>query len=608
MSHKRILEWHGYTFKSNLGNGVYGKVVSAHSIQLKRTVAIKIVEKKKVSLAYSQKFLSREKKIMKILKHPNIVKTHEIFESHPSTVFIVMELCINGDLLKHINVRGPLPGHSSCRFFSQLCMAVEYLHNNDLAHRDIKCENLLLDKYNNLKLCDFGFSKMLTYRDGQMVLSETYCGTSSYAAPEVLRSLPYNPKISDVWSMGVVLYMMLYASMLYDSTNIKKMIDIQMQHNISFPNTPSVSSEAKDLIRGILNPDIEQRITISDILNNPWMLQESIMKDGDEAPTANTSAVQEGFTEDKKLSQQHNSDPGNLQVIGPSQPIVAIVDEDITLPCRLEPPRNASGMVLEWVRPDLSPGFVYERHNSEEYVARQQPSYRGRTSVSVDKLELGDASMKLSKVTRSDEGTYRCLFPQLGQRALIRLVVGIVSSPVISPVNISNSRVLQCEANGWYPEPELFWLDGEGNLLSAGPTETVRGPDDLYTVSRRLTVEKSDSFICRVQQKNITQIRETHFCVPGHFFPSSSLSWIWIININILLVLLVIIVTVIYFMNKGIWRAGMKSVNNGSDFPMLSDEQLGNQETSEEEMTTEQTSNNQKNLKPSNESQKSHEE
>ncbi|KAG8005911.1 hypothetical protein GBF38_004971, partial [Nibea albiflora] len=79
---------------------------------------------------------------------------------------------------------------------------------------------------------------------------------------------------------------------------------------------------------------------------------------------------------------------------------------------------------------------------------------------------------------------------------------------------VSSGVMLDCRSKGWYPEPELFWLDGEGNLLSAGPTETVRGPDDLYTVSRRLTVRKSDSFTCRVQQKNITQTRETHFYVP----------------------------------------------------------------------------------------------
>ncbi|XP_067437002.1 butyrophilin subfamily 2 member A2-like, partial [Thunnus thynnus] len=103
---------------------------------------------------------------------------------------------------------------------------------------------------------------------------------------------------------------------------------------------------------------------------------------------------------------------------------------------------------------------------------------------------------------------------------------GSVSSPVIAGININSSVViLQCESKGWYPEPEVFWLDGEGNLLSAGPTETVRGPDDLYTVSSRVTVEKrhNNNFTCRVQQNNINQIRETHIIVPAEWpgIPSS---------------------------------------------------------------------------------------
>ena len=96
---------------------------------------------------------------------------------------------------------------------------------------------------------------------------------------------------------------------------------------------------------------------------------------------------------------------------------------------------------------------------------------------------------------------------------------GAVSTPFIEVVtNNSEHVVLQCESTGWYPEPEVFWLDGEGNLLSAGPTETVRGPDDLYTVSSRVTVEKrhSNSFTCRVQQNHINQIREAHIHVPGN--------------------------------------------------------------------------------------------
>ncbi len=98
--------------------------------------------------------------------------------------------------------------------------------------------------------------------------------------------------------------------------------------------------------------------------------------------------------------------------------------------------------------------------------------------------------------------------------------LGAVSSPGISLAGIhkaSSGVMLDCRSEGWYPEPEVLWLDGEGNLLSAGPTETVRGPDDLYTVSSRVTVEKrhSNSFTCRVQQKNINQTRETHIHVPG---------------------------------------------------------------------------------------------
>ncbi|XP_042257760.1 butyrophilin subfamily 2 member A2-like isoform X2 [Thunnus maccoyii] len=207
---------------------------------------------------------------------------------------------------------------------------------------------------------------------------------------------------------------------------------------------------------------------------------------------------------------------GQTQVIGPSQPIVATVGDDIILPCHLEPAINASDLRLEWVRPDLSPGFVHVRANSQESVVDKQPSYRGRTSLLTDKLKDGDISLRLSEVKPSDEGTYRCLAPTLGRAAFIKLIVGAVSSPFIKVINRNGTNVvLQCESKGWYPEPEVSWLDGEGNLLSAGPTKTVRGPDDLYTVSSRVTVEKrhDNNVTCRVQQKNINQTRETHIIV-----------------------------------------------------------------------------------------------
>uniref|UniRef100_A0A4W6EAN0 Ig-like domain-containing protein n=1 Tax=Lates calcarifer TaxID=8187 RepID=A0A4W6EAN0_LATCA len=159
-----------------------------------------------------------------------------------------------------------------------------------------------------------------------------------------------------------------------------------------------------------------------------------------------------------------------------------------------------------WTRPDL------------KHVDNKYPSYEGRTSLFVDRLERGDVSLQISRVQLLDEGTYRCFVPRSGYISPVSFL-GAVSSPVIRMTKHSRAVVLECESKGWYPEPEVLWLDGEGNLLSAGPTETVRGPDDLYTVSSRVTVEKrhSNSFTCRVQQNKTNQARE---------LSSSVLSWV----------------------------------------------------------------------------------
>ncbi|XP_030286889.1 butyrophilin-like protein 10, partial [Sparus aurata] len=204
---------------------------------------------------------------------------------------------------------------------------------------------------------------------------------------------------------------------------------------------------------------------------------------------------------------------GQAQRVPPPLRMVTLVGEDVVLPCRLEPPLDAVSKSVEWARPDLDPRFVHVWHEGRDVLVNQNPSYRGRTSVSINKLRQGDLSLLLSAVKLSDHGLYRCYFPQKSKESTVELVVGSVSTPVISTTKYNSSFIdSQCESTGWYPEPEVFWLDGEGNLLSAGPTETVRGPDDLYTVSSRVTVEKrhSNSFTCRVQQNHINQITETN--------------------------------------------------------------------------------------------------
>uniref|UniRef100_A0A671TN17 Ig-like domain-containing protein n=1 Tax=Sparus aurata TaxID=8175 RepID=A0A671TN17_SPAAU len=219
-----------------------------------------------------------------------------------------------------------------------------------------------------------------------------------------------------------------------------------------------------------------------------------------------------------------HSHEGQCQGNGQSAELIGVLlGESITLPCQLNPATDAVNVMLEWARPDLDPRFVHVRRDGEDRLFDQHPSYKGRTSVSIDGLRRGDMSLKLSKVTFSDQGTYRCFVPGFKTDTSVKLVVDVF----IKITNVSRG-VLQCESTGWYLVPEVFWLNGEGNLLSAGPTETVRGPDDLYTVSSRVTVEKrhSNSFTCRVQQNSTNQTRETHIHVPGiiKFFMSDMIT------------------------------------------------------------------------------------
>ncbi|XP_026225303.1 butyrophilin subfamily 2 member A2-like isoform X2 [Anabas testudineus] len=236
------------------------------------------------------------------------------------------------------------------------------------------------------------------------------------------------------------------------------------------------------------------------------------------------------------------------EFIGSAQPIVAMVGDDIILPLHLQNAEDVSDVTVEWARPELDPRFVHVRRDNVEFLIDQNPLYMGRTSVNKNKAKCGDVSLKLSKVKLSDAGIYRCFIPDLHIDSTVQLVVGAVSSPA-TQISIDNNGVV-CKSKGWYPDPELLWLDAEGKILSAGPTETVRGPDDLYTVSSRVTVEKrhSNNITCRVQQRKINQTRETQIKVTDSFFmvPSPSSSTVRII-ISLLVCLVAVLIAVLAF-------------------------------------------------------------
>uniref|UniRef100_A0A3P8Z123 non-specific serine/threonine protein kinase n=1 Tax=Esox lucius TaxID=8010 RepID=A0A3P8Z123_ESOLU len=271
-----VLKKRGYTLGISLGEGSYAKVKSAYSERLKTNVAIKIINRRKAPADFLEKFLPRELEILASLNHRNIVKTFEIFETSEGRVYMIMELGVQGDLLEFIKFRGALPEDFTRKLFKQLSLAIKFAHELDVVHRDLKCENLLLDKDFNLKVSDFGFARRIDYDNGKMILSKTFCGSAAYAAPEVLQGIPYNPKVYDIWSMGVVLFIMLCGSMPYDDSNIKKMLKIQKEHRIDFPRRKVVPLVCKDLIYRMLNPDVSRRIEIDDILKHVWMLSSTL--------------------------------------------------------------------------------------------------------------------------------------------------------------------------------------------------------------------------------------------------------------------------------------------------------------------------------------------
>uniref|UniRef100_A0A3Q1IM78 Ig-like domain-containing protein n=1 Tax=Anabas testudineus TaxID=64144 RepID=A0A3Q1IM78_ANATE len=283
---------------------------------------------------------------------------------------------------------------------------------------------------------------------------------------------------------------------------------------------------------------------------------------------------------------------GEPELIGSTQPIVARVGDDVTLPCHFEPVMDAVMMTLEWSRSDLNNVIVYVWRSGQEYVKENHPSYTGRTSLFTDELKHGNISLKLSEVKLSDKGTYKCFIPKLNKQTLVELVVATdaAASPVISLAGIDGDKgglVLQCESKGWYPEPELLWLDAEGKILSAGPTETVRGPDDLYTVSSRVTVEKrhSNNITCRVQQSNINQTRETQIKVTDDFFnfqtraSSSSSSSAATVAVSVsLAVCLLFIILLVFFL----WKMKMISKSKICQWKKSVGGEKKNQKTEEE--------------------------
>ncbi|KAG7243766.1 hypothetical protein INR49_009029 [Caranx melampygus] len=250
--HKHNLK-HRYEVMETLGKGTYGKVKKAVERASLKTVAIKSIRKERITDDLDKIHIQREIEITSSLRHSNIIRFHEVFESRDKIV-IVMEYASRGELYDYIQERRRLPEAEARSIFRQITSAVHYCHKNGVVHRDLKLENILLDQDLKVKLADFGLSNH--FQRGSLL--QTYCGSPLYAAPEIVKGLPYQGPEVDCWALGVLLYALVYSSMPFDGANHTTL-------------TEQISQDACALIDWLLTVRVDERATIEDVANHWWV-------------------------------------------------------------------------------------------------------------------------------------------------------------------------------------------------------------------------------------------------------------------------------------------------------------------------------------------------
>eukprot|EP01022_Parablepharisma_sp_SALTPOND_P008189 TRINITY_DN135349_c2_g1_i1.p1 TRINITY_DN135349_c2_g1~~TRINITY_DN135349_c2_g1_i1.p1 ORF type:complete len:1128 (-),score=119.65 TRINITY_DN135349_c2_g1_i1:2063-5362(-) len=247
-----------------LGKGAFGKVnLGMHKLTGK-LVAIKSINKEYLTDESSKKKVMQEFSILKLLRHPNVIRLYESFES-AKHILIVMELCTGGDLLNYVRKRRKLKEDMAKFVFKRLIEGLYHCHCRGVLHRDIKLDNVLLNGSGELKICDFGVSKIV--RKGERMTEQ--CGTPAYIAPEILRDRGYEGFAVDIWSAGVALYAMLYGTVPFKANNMKELHKLIMKGKYTLKE--EVSKEARDLLTRLLECDPYKRINIPEILAHEWM-------------------------------------------------------------------------------------------------------------------------------------------------------------------------------------------------------------------------------------------------------------------------------------------------------------------------------------------------
>ncbi|XP_036965928.1 serine/threonine-protein kinase SIK1 [Acanthopagrus latus] len=286
-----------YEIIRTLGKGNFAVVKLAKHKVTKTQVAIKIIDKTRLNPSNLEK-IYREVQIMKLLNHPHIIKLYQVMETK-DMLYIVTEYAKNGEMFDHLTSNGRMSEDEARKKFWQILTAVDYCHRHHIVHRDLKTENLLLDANMNIKLADFGFGNF--YNAGEPL--STWCGSPPYAAPEVFEGKEYEGPQLDIWSLGVVLYVLVCGSLPFDGPSLPALRQRVTEGRFRIPFF--MSQDCENLIRKMLVVDPARRISVAQIKQHRWMLAD---------PTAAHQTLSHSLTE-------YNSNLGDY-----SEPVLGIMN------------------------------------------------------------------------------------------------------------------------------------------------------------------------------------------------------------------------------------------------------------------------------------------
>ena len=223
---------------------------------------------------FSKRKVFQEVYLLKKIKHSNVIRLLEVFESSKH-LLMVMEYAGGGDLLRLIKRKGRLQESDAKFIFKQIVYGLAHIHCRSVIHRDIKLDNILLDCEKGVKICDFGVSKII--KKGQVIQEQ--CGTPAYLAPEIIIDKGYEGFFVDIWSLGVLLYAMLCGTVPFKAQNLEDLHKLILKGEFTFPL--ELSPEAQAVIRGMIKLNPRDRLTIPQILGHGW-LKETNEDDSDE--------------------------------------------------------------------------------------------------------------------------------------------------------------------------------------------------------------------------------------------------------------------------------------------------------------------------------------